>query len=82
VPLRGYLDRNLILLAFGVRVMFAARDQMDADFVRDGKCRDEEITTCARKYWVSDLGALSPALLAELKRHRWDRRPAPGPINY
>jgi len=23
------------------------------------------------------LGALSPALLAELKRHRWERKPAP-----
>jgi aryl-alcohol dehydrogenase-like predicted oxidoreductase len=26
---------------------------------------------------LSDLGALSPTLLAELKRHRWDRTPAP-----
>jgi aryl-alcohol dehydrogenase-like predicted oxidoreductase len=26
---------------------------------------------------LSDLGALSPTLLAELKRHRWDRKPAP-----
>jgi aryl-alcohol dehydrogenase-like predicted oxidoreductase len=25
----------------------------------------------------SDLGALSPTLLAELRRHRWDRKPAP-----
>jgi aryl-alcohol dehydrogenase-like predicted oxidoreductase len=26
---------------------------------------------------LSDLGALSPTLLAELRRHRWDRKPAP-----
>jgi aryl-alcohol dehydrogenase-like predicted oxidoreductase len=26
---------------------------------------------------LSDLGALSPALLAELKQRRWDRKPAP-----
>ncbi|HZQ19696.1 MAG TPA: aldo/keto reductase, partial [Terriglobales bacterium] len=26
---------------------------------------------------LSDKGALSPGLLQELKKHRWDRKPAP-----